>query len=134
MQCGRRNDALKVWAAWKHHGDEGYAKRIDHLMNLAKRCAELVSGDDRFVLSCDPAYVNVCFEVKGKCSRAVCDALRERNELLVGHATVHGRRVIRVPFVNGDVSFEDVEEMLGLILDAAESLPDGENAELSGVV
>jgi len=128
MQCGRRNDALKVWAAWKHHGDEGYRTRIDHLMNLAQRCAQLVSEDDRFVLSCEPAYVNVCFEVRGKCSRAVCDALRERNELLVGHATVHGRRIIRVPFVNGDLTVADVQEMLDLILGAAESLPDGDNA------
>ena len=23
MQCGRRNDALKLWAAWKAHGDAG---------------------------------------------------------------------------------------------------------------
>ena len=28
MQCGRRNDAFKLWAAWKHHGDAGYAAKI----------------------------------------------------------------------------------------------------------
>ncbi|XOV76707.1 MAG: pyridoxal phosphate-dependent decarboxylase family protein [Phycisphaerales bacterium] len=26
MQCGRRNDCLKLWAAWQHLGDEGYAQ------------------------------------------------------------------------------------------------------------
>ena len=128
IQCGRRNDALKVWAAWKHHGDEGYRQRIDHLMDLAAYTAEMIRSDERLVLSCEPAYVNVCFEVKGKSSIDICELLRERDELLVGHAEVDGRRVIRVPFVNGGLSTKDSDEMIGFILDASESLPDGENA------
>jgi len=129
IQCGRRNDALKVWAAWKHHGDEGYQDRIDRLMGLAKHCAERITLDDQLKLTLPPPYVNVCFEVLGKSSRDICDALREQNELLVGHAVVDGRRIIRVPFVNGDLTTNDVHEMLGLILKVAGSLPDGDNAE-----
>lgn len=26
LQCGRRNDALKLWLAWKERGDEGWAE------------------------------------------------------------------------------------------------------------
>ncbi|MGV6813601.1 MAG: pyridoxal phosphate-dependent decarboxylase family protein [Phycisphaerales bacterium] len=126
IQCGRRNDALKVWAAWKHHGDDGYRDRIEHLMDLAKHCARCVERDERFVLTREPMYVNVCFEVVGKSSEAICDALRENNALLVGHAQVDGRRIIRVPFVNGQLTKDDVEEMLGLILEAADSLPEHE--------
>jgi len=133
IQCGRRNDALKVWAAWKHHGDEGYAKRIDHLMGLAKYCANAIKNHDKLTLTSDPAYVNVCFEVVGKSSSEICDALREHNELLVGHATVDGRRIIRVPFVNGDLTESDVQEMLGLILKIAGTLEACDNTEAARV-
>ncbi len=124
IQCGRRNDALKVWAAWKHHGDTGYRDRIDHLMNIAQYAASIIRNNDALTLSCDPTYVNVCFEVLGKSSRAICDLLRERNELLVGHAEVDGRRVIRIPFVNGALTTDEVDTMLRLILRAAQDLPD----------
>jgi len=127
IQCGRRNDALKVWAAWKHHGDEGYQDRIDHLMNLAQHCAQFITDHDYFTLTRNPEFVNVCFEVIGKSSKDICDALREQNQLLVGHATVDSRRIIRVPFVNADLTTNDVEEMLGLILKVADSLPAGSN-------
>ncbi len=129
IQCGRRNDALKVWAAWKHHGDTGYCQRVEHLMELTQYCAQKIDDDNRFVLSCEPAYVNVCFEVNGKCSRSICDFLRERNEMLVGHAVVDGRRIIRVPIVNSALTRADIDEMLALILGAGELLPAGENAE-----
>ncbi len=129
IQCGRRNDALKVWAAWKHHGDDGYECRIDHLMSLAKHCADRVKDSKSFKLTSEPEFVNVCFEVIGKSSRDICDTLREHNELLVGHAVVDGQRIIRVPFVNGDLTISDVDEMLDLVIKIADSLPSGENAE-----
>ena len=131
IQCGRRNDALKVWAAWKHHGDNGYRDRIEHLMGLAQHCARWVDDHDQFALTREPAYINVCFEVVDKSSEAICDLLRERNELLVGHAKVDGRRIIRVPFVNGQLSTHDVEEMLELILHAANLLPESDANNVS---
>ncbi len=127
LQCGRRNDALKVWAAWKHHGDAGYRDRIDRLMGLAGHCADRAEESVRLRLVVRPAYLNVCFEVTGKSSRQICDELRSRNQLLVGHASVDGRTIIRVPFVNGDLTIADVDEMLDLILEVAAALPHGEN-------
>lgn len=35
LQCGRRNDALKLWLAWKDKGDEGWAHMVDTYMDLA---------------------------------------------------------------------------------------------------
>jgi len=122
IQCGRRNDALKVWAAWKHQGDVGYRDRIDHLMNLAQYAADQIRSNPKLTLACEPAFVNVCFEVNGKSSSAICDLLRERNELLVGHGEVEGRRIIRIPFVNGALTSQDIDRMLKLIVDAGDRL------------
>ncbi len=97
-------------------------------MTITEHVTERIRKSDEFILSSEPQFINVCFEVAGKCSRDICDLLRERNELLVGHAVVNGRRIIRVPFVNGGLTTQDADEMLELILDAANSLPAGDNA------
>ena len=36
IQCGRRNDALKLWMMWKNKGDEGYEKDIDGQFECAE--------------------------------------------------------------------------------------------------
>jgi glutamate/tyrosine decarboxylase-like PLP-dependent enzyme len=131
LQCGRRNDALKVWAVWKHLGDAGLRVRIERMISHAVHCAKRVKESDQMQLVLEPAYLNVCFEVIGTSSRQICEELRARNQLLVGHASVDGRTIIRVPFVNGGLTTDDVDEMLGLILEVAASLPAGDNAILA---
>ena len=47
LQCGRRVDALKLWLAWKFHGDQGYAKRIEQCFHLAEYATNWVD-DSKF--------------------------------------------------------------------------------------
>jgi len=117
IQCGRHNDALKLWAAWKHLGDQGYARRIDHLFGLAKTLARAVERRPALRLTCEPEGTNVCFEAVGKSSEAICEALRRDQRAMVGHAMVEGRCVIRVACVNGAM----VEDDMTAFLDAVES-------------
>jgi glutamate/tyrosine decarboxylase-like PLP-dependent enzyme len=96
MQCGRRNDALKVWAAWKHLGDEGYADRIDNMMEMANYAAMKVSQHPEFTLIRDPESINVCFTVEGVDALALCQVLLERERSVVGYATVDDVPVVRL--------------------------------------
>ncbi len=128
IQCGRRNDALKIWAGWKHHGDNGYRDRMDHLMDLAQHFTNAVTENSMTTLACQPEFINVCFEVIGKPSRDICETLRKQGKLLVGHAVVNERRIIRVPFVNAGLTTTDLDEMLETILSVANTIPAGENA------
>jgi len=128
LQCGRRNDCLKLWAAWKFHGDAGYEKRMDHLFDLAQHCAELVEADDQLVLTKTPESVNVCFEVKGKGSAAICEGLRKQDRLMLGYGIVENRRVIRVPFVNSELTRDDVQMMLDEVKAVAAPLSEQDNA------
>lgn len=36
IQCGRKNDSLKLWLMWKAKGDEGYEKDIDNLFDCSR--------------------------------------------------------------------------------------------------
>ncbi|KAA0216700.1 MAG: hypothetical protein DYG94_08690 [Leptolyngbya sp. PLA3] len=128
IQCGRRNDALKLWASWKHFGDEGYAQRVEHLFDLARHAADEIESRPGLVLTCRPESVNVCFEVRGKPSEAICQALRVEQLAMVGHAEVGGRRIIRVACVNADMTTADIDAFLDAVEDVARHVRDGDNA------
>jgi sulfinoalanine decarboxylase/sulfinoalanine decarboxylase/aspartate 1-decarboxylase len=129
IQCGRRNDTFKLWAAWKHLGHAGFADRIDHLHEMAEYAAEQVESHPDMVLTKQPESVNVCFEVIGKPSDRICEHLRQTQRALVGYGIVDGRRVIRAAFVNADLTTEAVDRLIDDIAEAAEHVPDGSNAE-----
>ena len=65
IQCGRKADALKIWLAWKHRGDAGWAALVDRSFGLA----EVVEGfvreknaeDGSFVLAAPAQCANVGF-------------------------------------------------------------------------
>lgn len=115
LQCGRRNDALKLWALWKRHGDRGLGRRMDCLMGLARYAAGLVRAAPELTLIRDPESVNVCFTHRDAPSPALCEELRRRRALVVGYAEVDGRSVIRAPFVNPTLTEDDVRAAIDAV-------------------
>ena len=65
IQCGRRNDAFKLWAAWQAVGDNGWHDRLEQLFNLATFAAEYVEQSPHFELCQKPDYLTICFKVHG---------------------------------------------------------------------
>ena len=122
LQCGRRNDALKLWAAWQLHGDRGYAERIDRLFELAAHVARRVEADPGLELVMPPQSINVCFEVRGTPSAAICERLDDEGRLLVGHGEAGGRRAIRLVCVNPDLEESDLDAALAEIQRTAAEL------------
>jgi len=108
IQCGRRNDALKLWAAWLYHGDEGYRARLDHLFDLAQFAAGRINSDPALDLVADPESIAVCFEVKGHSAGEVCRRLDHENRLKIGFGEVAGRQAIRLVCVNPDLEEQDI--------------------------
>ena len=128
LQCGRRNDALKLWAAWQHHGDRGFGARIDRLFRLTRHAGSIVREDPQLQLSCPVESVTVCFEVKGYRSDALCEILRRRGEALVGFSVVGGRRVIRLAVTNGAMDESDLDRFFTLLKAARADELKGSNA------
>lgn len=128
LQCGRRNDALKLWAAWQHLGDSGYEKRLHRQMELAAHFRDRVSRDPELTLSFEPEWINVCFEVTGKPSDKICDLLDKRQLAKLGWGIVFGRRVIRMVCVNPALSEADLDELLANVKLVAKELPEADNA------
>ncbi|WP_395156686.1 pyridoxal phosphate-dependent decarboxylase family protein [Ilumatobacter sp.] len=62
FQCARRIDVLKLWLAWKAHGDVGFAARIDHAMAMADYTRQhIAESDGAFVPVVSGSFTNVVF-------------------------------------------------------------------------
>lgn len=75
IQCGRRNDALKVWTALKYLGDTGYEKRINNEFANAQYATQVIKKDKDLKLMLEPECINICFQVKGKSAEKICEKL-----------------------------------------------------------
>lgn len=123
IQCGRRNDALKLWATWKLQGDDGLADRVRRLFSLAHRAAELVDADPDLELVLWPQSVNVCFVVPGHSTAAICDALDDGARYKISHGMALGRRALRLVCVNPDLTETDLRDFLAAVKEVAAGLP-----------
>lgn len=128
IQCGRRNDALKLWCAWQHHGDAGWARRVERQFAMAAYFADLVRADPATTLSVEPVSINVCFEVTGRSSTAICDRLAREGRMLIGTGVVRGRRVVRMVCVDPALRREDLRAALAEIVRVGERVPHEDNA------
>ena len=60
LQCGRRNDALKLFLAWREKGDAGWARLVDSYVDLADHLQSLVESDDKLEMVSSRVWSNVC--------------------------------------------------------------------------
>ena len=131
MQCGRRNDALKVWAAWQALGDEGWIRRIDHQLALARFACEQIAARPQLELVHEPECLNVCFAARGKSAVAICERLGREGMALIGYGAVRGRKVLRLVTVNAAVEREDLRRLFDDVERIAAELPDDETVTVS---
>lgn len=119
LQCGRHNDALKLWAAWQFHGDRGYDERLRRVLGMARYAAQRIQDDPELDLLVWPESINVCFDVREAQSEEICERLDRQGRLLIGHGRVDGRCAIRLVCVNPDLTEGDIDVALEEIKRAA---------------
>ena len=132
FQCGRRVDVVKLWLAWKVHGDEGFADRIDRAVAVASHVRARVAEDDRFALQAPGDFTNACIvwlppELRGgpldDDARTGLHALpprvkarmQDEGTAMVGFQPVGGLNCFRLLFMNPQVTMHDAEDLLALI-------------------
>ena len=61
FQCARRIDVLKLWLAWKHHGDAGFAALIDHAVAMADYARGRIADSNGEFVEVTGGFTNVVF-------------------------------------------------------------------------
>jgi len=112
LQCGRRNDAFKVWSLWKQLGNDGFEQRIEKQFLLRDQAVNMIESEPVFELIMKPALLNVCFRHRDVDSETICSALDKQGLGKVGHGTFKGRDFIRLVIVNPELTTVDIDKFL----------------------
>ena len=122
LQCGRRNDALKLWAAWQVHGDAGWAARVERQLQLAARAVARIEAEPSLSLVGEPDSVTVCFQVDGVDAKTLSETLYQQGLHWVSWASALGRRVVRLATINPDLPDADIDRFFDELLTLADRL------------
>lgn len=141
FQCARRIDVLKLWLAWKHHGDAGFAARIDHAVAMADHArARIAASGGEFATVVAGDFTNVVFawipphlrpldlspgSIAGLPEDVVATVhdlaprikaeMQRRGTAMVGYQPVAGLNTFRLLFMNPEVTEDDVDALLDRI-------------------
>jgi len=107
FECGRRNNALKLWTLWKAIGTDGIAKIVDHEFHLADTARNYVKGNADYTLCSFDESLSICFNYKDYDPQDLCTKLYQHNKLMVGFGHFHDNTFVRLVTINGENSEQD---------------------------
>ena len=105
LQCGRRNDALKLWLAWRECGDAGWASLVDGYMDLAEHLESRIVEHDDLQLMSSRMWTNVCFRFSPK---DYAGDLNELNSEIRRRMMQNGKFMVSRSNIGDDVIFRAV--------------------------
>ena len=108
LQCGRRNDALKLWTLWKFIGTKGLAEIVENEFYLADVARDYLRQNADYQLYSFDDALSVCFNYKNIPPKKLCTLLYEKEEIMVGFGAFKGKEFIRFVTVNSENSKEDI--------------------------
>jgi len=108
FECGRRNNALKLWTMWKAIGSKGIAKIINHEFKLANFARNYVINNSNYKIYSFENSLSICFNYKNFDPEDLCTQLYENNLLMVGFGHFHANKFIRLVTVNGENSTDNL--------------------------
>ena len=117
MHCGRRVDGVKLWLAWKHLGDQGWAALIDHYFELATHAETIINAHESLALVTPRPSLNLCFQYipQHPDQNANDLTLRIRTQLLeqgiamVNYAEINGSIAFRLVICNNQTDKADID-------------------------
>ena len=115
FECGRRNNALKLWVMWKSIGTKGIAKIVEHEFELADKARNYIINNPDYTLYSFKNSLSVCFNYKDFDPEDLCNKLYEKNKLMVGFGHFHKKRFIRLVTINGENTHNDLTRFFNIL-------------------
>jgi len=120
LQCGRRNDSLKLWLAWREIGDSGWAKMVERYCSLADYLEERIIAEPNLEMCSHREWTNVCFRYNDN-SRTddlnllnieIRNRLLKEGEIIVSRSNIGEKTVLRPVISNPAVDKEIIESLI----------------------
>ena len=133
LQCGRRNDALKLWLAWREIGDAGWAAMVERFMDLANYLEEQVKNHPSLELMSERMWTNVCFRYVGDSStderNRINAELRQRliqdGRFMVSRSTIDESIILRSVIANRSVTETSLDAFLDCVVSLGKDIERG---------
>ena len=102
LQCGRRNDILKLWITFMDQGMTGLGERVDKLFELSDRFSKLVDNSEELTLISRPQSINICFRFKSGSNqvKAIREKLSEQSKLMINYSSDNDGDFFRLAVTN----------------------------------
>lgn len=108
IQCGRRNDALKLWTLWKSVGTLGLENIVDKQFQLAKVARQYINSHPDYQFYGSTESISVCFNYKNVDPKWLCASLYEAAEIMVGHGNFKNEEFVRMVTINSNLEEQDI--------------------------
>jgi len=108
LQCGRRNDALKLWTLWKSIGTNGLEKIVNKQFEMAEIARDYINNNPNYTLYSFDDSISVCFNYKDIPANVLCTALYKNSKLMVGFGKFNNQEFVRMVTINSLIEKEDV--------------------------
>jgi sulfinoalanine decarboxylase/sulfinoalanine decarboxylase/aspartate 1-decarboxylase len=122
LQCGRRNDALKLWTLWKKVGTKGLEELVDHQFYLAEVARKYIRENKDYTLYSFDDSISVCFNYKNRSARRLCTELYEHSKLMVGYGQFGDDEFVRFVTVNAQNKKQDIIDFFKTLEDFANNV------------
>ena len=123
LQCGRRNDALKLWFAWREKGDAGWARMVEGYYDLAAYLETRVNEEDDLEMMSTRQWTNVCFRfapdgVEGlnELNSEIRDRIMRSGKFMFSRSNIGEDVILRPVISNPKVTTDTLEAMLSEII------------------
>jgi len=123
LQCGRRNDALKLWLAWREIGDAGWARRVEKFVALADELEAMVNEHPEMEMMSSRVWANVCFRMAPEAvppeelddfNAKLRKMILQRGRYMISKSMLDGNVILRPVIANDGV---DSESLAGLLVE-----------------
>jgi glutamate/tyrosine decarboxylase-like PLP-dependent enzyme len=120
LQCGRRNDALKLWLAWRECGDAGWAAQVERYMELASHLESLVLAHPHLEMMSTRMWTNVCFRLNpdgfegdlNDLNSEVRKRVMHNGNFMVSRSNIGDDVIFRAVIANPKISSNSLERLV----------------------
>ncbi len=128
LQCGRRNDALKLFFAWRQKGDAGWARMVEDYMDLSAYLEGLVKDNSELEMMSSRSWTNVCFRFtkEGIDHDSVNAEIRERmmraGRFMVSRSNIGDDVILRPVIANPGVTKQTLDQLVDEIVNTGREI------------
>lgn len=114
LQCGRRNDIVKLWLTWIECGKKGFEARIDRLFSTAQEFSQLIQANPKFELVRKTESINICFRflTARRQEAEIRQALLERGVAMVNYSSDKNGTFFRLAITRPDLEHSDLTNLI----------------------